>query len=251
MYYLIKNLDSWNEKIHLKRSKIVAFVSSGFTGRERREFDHIFGKFASAFYKKVLFLYVNVDDDDLRKPFSEASDGLDVFPLVAVYDPDGNLIKKELNPPPKRFKDMIKLAILAGGDRKPFVIVTDKAHWEEMKRKPVPKAVAFVSDRLMGKEREEFDRMFREFAKAHKDEILFLYLVCDRDELWEVYDEVKPGGMHFVPLVATLDVNGTVFETYINPSPHKFRDMLKRVLEQSMPEPDVAGSEDEKEEENG
>ncbi len=243
MYYLIKDLDSWNEKIHVKRSKVVAFVSDGLMGEERRKFDRMFDQFSSAFYKKVLFLYVNVDRDNLREVFSQVSGELDIFPLVAIYDPDGNLIKKEINPPPKRFRDLIKLAVMSGGGRQPFYIVADKSHWDEMLRKPKPKAAAFVSDGFMGKEREAFDRMFREFAKAHRDEIIFLYVVCDRDDLWDVYESVKPGGLRMVPMVATIDVAGNVVETYVNPSPQRFREMLKKIVELTLPE-DTGDAED-------
>ena len=42
--------------------------------------------------------------------------------------------------------------------------------------------------------------------------------------------------MRLIPLVATMDQNGSVVETYINPSPRKFRDMLKRVIQLGEPE---------------
>ncbi len=236
MYYLVKDIDSWEEKISLKRAKVVAFVSNGFVGEERRQFDNIFDQFAAAYYKKAIFLYVNVDEDELRSVFEDVSGGLDIFPVVAVYDIDGKLIKKEINPPPKRFRDLVKMAVMASGGRRPFITVTDKTHWDELKDKPLPKAAAFVANYFKGREREEFDRMFREFARAHKDEILFLYVICDYDNLWDVYEELKPGGLRLIPLVATMDQNGSVVETYINPSPRKFRDMLKRVIQLGEPE---------------
>jgi hypothetical protein len=236
MYYLIKDIEAWREKISLKRGKLVAFVSKGFVGEERKRFDSMFDQFASAYYKKVIFLYVDVDRDDLRQVFEEISNGMDIFPTVAAYDSEGNVIKSEINPPPKRFRDLVKMAVMATAGKTPFVTVTDKSHWEEIIGKAMPKAVACVSNYFKGKEREAFDRMFREFAKAHKDKILFAYIVCDYDELWDVYDQLKPGGLHIIPLVATLDISGTPMEAYVNPSPIRFREMLKRLVETEPPE---------------
>ncbi len=236
MYYLIRDMDAWREKISLKRGKVVAFVSKGFVGEERRRFDSMFDQFASAYYKKVLFLYVDVDEDNLRQPFEEISNGMAIFPTVAAYDGEGKLIKSEINPSTKRFRDLVKMAVMATAGKTPFVMVTDKSHWDEIIGKAMPKAVACVTNYFKGREREAFDRMFREFAKAHKDKILFVYVVCDYDELWDVYEQLKPGGIRIIPLVATMDISGTPVEAYVNPSPLRFREMLKRLVHTESPD---------------
>jgi len=138
MYYLVKDIAAWRTKLAVKKPKIAGFVSGQLTGKEREAFDELFGKFASKFRKKILFLYVDLDRDQLWDVYDEVNPSMRLIPLVAVFDAEGNLLKKRINPTEKEFDSLIKLALAMPieMEKEMKVVESVEAEREAEKEKP-------------------------------------------------------------------------------------------------------------------
>ena len=138
MYYLVKDIAAWRTKLAVKKPKIAGFVSGQLTGKEREAFDELFGKFASKFRKKILFLYVDLDRDQLWEVYDEVNPSMRLIPLVAVFDAEGNLLKKRINPTEKEFDSLIKLALAMPieMEKEMKVVESVEAEREAEKEKP-------------------------------------------------------------------------------------------------------------------
>ncbi len=101
---------------------------------------------------------------------------------------------------------------------KPLVVfVTNLNEWEKVKNDSIVKIVAFVSSRLSGKEQEDFLAAFQRVAKSYRNRALFVYINCDQDNLWQVYDALNANRFHAIPLVVSLTPSNKVISTHVNP----------------------------------
>ncbi len=112
-------------------------------------------------------------------------------------------------------------------------IVKDTVQWHEILDSKTPVMVAFVSNRLSGAEKAAFYNTFRAAAVKYRQKIRFLYVNCDDDHMWIIYDRLNPFSLRQIPLVASIDADGELLEAYANPPQSTIEHMAQRCMELS------------------
>ncbi len=112
-------------------------------------------------------------------------------------------------------------------------IVKDTTQWHEILETKTPVMVAFVSNRLSGAEKAAFYNTFRAAALRYRKNIRFLYVNCDDDHMWIIYDRLNPFSLRQIPLVASIDADGELLEAYANPPQSTIEQMAQRCMELS------------------
>ncbi len=125
--------------------------------------------------------------------------------------------EKEPPPPPPKPEPLI-------------ISVKDTVEWDSIMTLSKPRMVAFVSDKFSGTERLAFYNSFQSVARDYHGKIIFIFVNCDHDGLWKVYDRLNPFNLRQIPLVVSINADGSPVEAYANPPEDVMRSMASRFV---------------------